>query len=110
MLLDAVTAAAGVEEVLRGEANGDARVCSESCSDKLRFRLSDRSGVLRFAEFEIRDAPACREVESALREYLIGRALADVDLSYLRNLVCPGNGECMQAVIAEVRRYQQLFV
>ena len=83
---------------------------ADDCHDKLRFRLNDDSGVLRFVEFEIRSAPTCRDVEKTLREYLVGRALADVDLEYLRNLACTGNGECMQAVIREVQKYQYLFV
>ena len=85
-------------------------MCIEDCHDKLRFRLNDDSGVLRFVEFEIRSAPTCQDMEGTLREYLVGRALTDVDLEYLRNLACTGNGECMQAVIREVRKYQRLFV
>lgn len=83
---------------------------SEDCRDKLRFRLNDNSGVLRFMEVEIRNTPACRDTEEALRKHLVGRALADVDLDYLRKLTCPGNGECMLAVIREVQKYQHLFV
>ena len=83
---------------------------AEACHDKLRFRLNDDSGVLRFMEFEILNTPACDDMEKTLREYLVGRALADVDLEYLRNLACTGNGECMQAVIREVQQYQHLFV
>ena len=83
---------------------------AEDCHDKLRFRLNDDSGILRFMEFEIRSAPTCRDVEKTLREYLVGRALAEVDLDYLRKLTCTGNGECMQAVIREVQKYQGLFV
>ena len=49
-------------------------------------------------------------MEDTLREYLVGRALADVDLEYLRNLACTGNGECVQAVIREVQKYQHLFI
>ena len=85
-------------------------MCAEGCSDRLRCWLSDESGVLRFKELEILDAPECREVEAALREYLVGRALANVDLDYLRRLSCTGNGECLQAVVREVQKYQVLFV
>ena len=83
---------------------------AENCRDKLRFRLNDGSGSLRFMEFEIRNAPTCQDVEKTLREYLVGRALAEVDLDYLRKLTCTGNGECMQAVIREVQKCQHLFV
>ena len=83
---------------------------AEDCRDKLRFRLNDDSGILRFMEFEILNAPTCRDMEKTLREYLVGRALVEVDLDYLRKLTCTGSGECMQAVIREVQRYQCLFV
>ena len=81
----------------------------DDCHDRLRFRLNDRGGVLRFMEFEILNPSRCRDVEETLREYLVGRALADVDLDYLRKLTCTGDGECMQAVIREVQKHQHLF-
>lgn len=83
---------------------------SESCHDNLRFRLNDDDGLLRFVEFEILNASRCRGMEETLREYMVGRALADVDLDYLRKLTCKGDGECTQAVIREVEKHQHLFV
>lgn len=83
---------------------------SKDCRDRLRFRLSDASGVLRFVEFEILDHDECHDMETTLREYLVGRALADVDLDFLRGLTCAGNGACMDAVICEVQKCQHLFV
>jgi hypothetical protein len=83
---------------------------AEQCHDRLRFQLSDKSGVLRFVEFEIVNASRCRGMEETLREYLLGRALADVDLSYLQGLACGGNGDCMHALIREMQKYQYLFV
>jgi hypothetical protein len=89
---------------------GGANMFGEDCHGRLRFRLNDDSGVLRFVEFEILNAPRCRDTESRLRMYLVGRALADVDVDYLRSLSCVGNGECLQTIIREVRKYQDLFV
>lgn len=82
---------------------------AEECRNRLRFRLNDDSGVLRFMDFEILNPSRCRDMEKTLREYLVGRALADVDLDYLRMLTCTGNGECVQAVIREVEKHQALF-
>jgi len=82
---------------------------AEDCHARLRFRLNDDSGVLRFMEVEIPNASTCRDMEQLLQEYLVARALADVDSDYLRNLAGTGNGECMQAVIRAVRKYQHLF-
>lgn len=82
---------------------------SEGCHDRLRFRLNDNDGLLRFVEFEILNASRCRGIEVTLREYFLGRALADVDLDYLRKLACAGSGECMQAVIRKVEKHRHLF-
>ena len=82
---------------------------AEDCRNRLRFRLNDDSGALRFVEFEILDASRCGDMERTLRDYLLGRALVDVDVEYLRKLTCAGNGECMQAVIREVEKQQHLF-
>ena len=82
---------------------------SDDSHDRLRLRLNDESGVLRFVEFEILNPSRCRDVEQMLREYVLGRALADVDLGYLCKLSCNGNDECLRGVIYEVHKYQQLF-
>lgn len=83
---------------------------AEDCHDRLRCRLNDDDGVLRFVEFEVLNAWRCRGVETALQRYFAGRALGDVDLDYLGELTCTGKGECIHAVIREVNRYLGLFV
>ena len=83
---------------------------SKDCHDRLRCRLNDDDGALRFVEFEILNPSNCRGVATALEEYFVGRALADVDFDHLRRLMCPGNGECIHAVIREVNRQLCLFV
>ncbi len=82
----------------------------DECRDRLRFRLNDASGVLRFVEFEILGTPTCRDLETTLRSYLVGRPLAEVDLDYLRTLHCAGRGDCVHAVIREVQKHQALFL
>ena len=83
---------------------------AENRHDRLRLRLNDDDGVLRFVDFEILDASRCRGTERLLQEYFVGRALADVDFDYLRGLICEGNGECIHAVIREVNKHLCLFV
>ena len=82
---------------------------TEKCHDRLRFRLGDDSGLLRVEEFAIQNATECQGMEHTLREYLVGRPLADVDLEYLRRLRCPADGECLRALIHEVQKCQCLF-
>ena len=82
----------------------------DDCSNKVRFSLSDETGVLRFTSFDIADVPDFCEMAETLQEYLVGRPLADVDAGYLRELSCSGNAECLRAVIRMVGEYQQLFV
>ena len=82
---------------------------SEECKDSLRYSLSDESGVLRFDGFEIVSSAECRETQKALQEYLVGRALSEVDLDYLRGLACSRGGGCMDAVIEAVQEHQEMF-
>ena len=85
-------------------------MCASGCNDRLRFRLNDDGGVLRFVEFDILNPLTCQDMVDTLRRYLVGRALADVDLAHLRKLKCTGNGECMRAVLHEVEKQQHLFI
>ena len=80
------------------------------CDDKIRFSLSDESGILRFETFAIMDAPECRDLEQELRAYLVGRPLSKASLGYLRSLTCDGDGVCMRAVIRAIEEHQQLFL
>ena len=84
-------------------------MCASKCSDRLRFRMSDDSGVLRIEEFAIQNAAECQGMEHTLREYLVGRPLGDVDLEYLQRLRCPADGKRLRAMIEEVQKYQRLF-
>ena len=83
---------------------------SEDGHDRLRCRLNDDDGILRFVNFEILNASECRGTAKVLQEYFVGRALADVDFDYLRGLMCRGNVECIHPVIREVNKHLRLFV
>ena len=80
------------------------------CYDKIRFSLSDESGVLRFETFAIMDVPECRDMEREFRAYLVGRPLSEADLGHLRSLTCDGDGICTRAVIRAIEEQQQLFL
>ena len=91
---------------------------SQECRDRIRFTLSKETGIQRFKDFKLVEGPECGEMGEALREYLEGRPLAEVDLGYMRGLKCPymrslecqENGGCVLAVIDVIREYQDLFV
>ncbi len=93
-------------------------MASQECRDRIRFTLSNETGVQRFKAFELVDDPECGEMGKFLREYLVGRPLAEVDLDYLRSLKCPymrslecqESGGCVLAIIDVIREYQDLFV
>lgn len=82
----------------------------DECYDKVQFSLSDDSGVLRFESFAIPDAPDCRAVEQGLRQYLVGRALADVELPELLRLSCDGGGACIEAVVRAIEVHRRLLL
>ena len=85
-------------------------MASQECRDRIRFTLSNETGVQRFKAFELVDDPECGEMGKLLREYLVGRPLAEVDFDYLRSLKCQRNGGCTLAVIEVVREYQDLLI
>ena len=83
---------------------------SQGCYDNVRLWLSKENGACYFKSFDIVDAPECNAVTEQLRDYLVGRRLADVDLGYLQSIKCEGNGACMRAVIDIIHEYQDMFV
>ena len=72
------------------------------CRDKVRFSLSDSTGTLRFTDFDIVDAPECGQVAGTLKEYLLGRPLAELDLDHIRQMTCPGNGQCIRDIVSVI--------
>ena len=83
---------------------------SQECYDNVRLWLSKENGAWHFKSFDIVDAPECNAVAEQLRDYLLDRRLADVDLQYLQSIKCQGNGACMRAVIDIIHEYQDMFV
>jgi len=81
----------------------------DECADKVRFTLSDETGALRFKDFDIIDAPECKEIADTLRQYLLGRPVAEIDVGYIRTLECPGNGQCMHAIANVVAQNKAMF-
>ena len=81
----------------------------ECCVDNIRFGLSDQSGELRFESFDIVDPPECSEVIDKLREYLIGRSLAEIDITIIRGLECLDSDLCMERVAGMIEEYQEFF-
>jgi len=81
----------------------------DQCLDKLQFTLSDESGVLRFKSFDIADAPECWQIAKTLRQYLVGRALDDVDVDYIRSLSCSGSGVCIEKIATVVAEYREMW-
>jgi hypothetical protein len=81
----------------------------DDCRNRVRFALSDSTGVLRFTDFDIVDAPECREVAKTLKAYLVGRPLAELDLDHIRGLSCGGNGQCVRDVADEIEDYRRIL-
>lgn len=81
----------------------------EQCYDSIRFSLSDLSGRMRFESFDIVDVPECRDVAARLREYLVGRPLAQVDVQRIRSTECADDCTCLPEVARVVREQQRIF-
>lgn len=82
----------------------------EACADRIRFSLSDASGKLVFSAFEFVGRGTCPEAEQRLREHLLGRPLADVDLRLVERLSCASGQACFPQIAAVIREHQQLFL
>jgi len=80
------------------------------CRNKVRFALSDSTGALRFTDFDIVDAPECSQIAGTLKEYLLGRPLADLDLDHIRGLTCPGNGQCFRDIVGVIDDCRAILV
>ena len=80
-----------------------------SCRDKVRFSLSDETGELRFTDFDIVDAPECRDVTIVLKHYLLGQPLADIDLDQVLRISCQGDERCMPDVAEAIAECQRMF-
>ena len=82
---------------------------ADECVDKVRFSLSDKTGVLRIDDFDIVDAPQCTTFAEKLKRYLIGRPVAEIDVDYIRSLGCSGDGQCMRTIVDVIAEYHELF-
>ncbi len=80
------------------------------CKDKIRFSLSDRSGALRFEAFDVVDQPDCRHIVDALRQILLHRPLAEIDVAEVERLSCPHGDQCMRAAAKIIRECQGTFL
>jgi len=81
----------------------------QECRDRVRCALSDRTGALSFENFDIVDAPDCSETAYNIREYLLGRPLAEVDVDSIREMGDLGNPLCARVVAGLVADCQRLF-
>jgi len=79
------------------------------CYDSIRFSLSDLGGRMRFESFDVADMPECKGAAASLREYLVRRLLAEVDVERIRSMEYDGRCTCVEEVARVVREQQRLF-
>jgi len=84
-------------------------VTEQECWHRLRAALSDRTGMLRFENFDIVNAPDSAETAATLRHYLVGRALAEKNPAYIRKLGSVTEPVCARPVVQLVRKSQRRF-
>jgi hypothetical protein len=81
----------------------------EPCYHKIRFTLSDASGVLRFTSFDIMGGLTCSGAEEKLKSILLDRPLLEIDLDEIRSLPCKGDGHCLEETARIVAEQQELL-
>lgn len=82
----------------------------EDCRRRIRCMMSDRTGELRFEAFEIVDAPQCAATVERIRQYLLGRPLAEVDPGRIREIGRDENPLCARVVAQMVAESRRTFV
>ena len=85
-------------------------ITEQECRDSMRCGLSDRTGTLRFDTLDIVASPDCIEIATALRGYLVGRALAEADAAHIRQLGGMTHPLCAGVVAGLVQRAQSTFL
>jgi hypothetical protein len=79
------------------------------CYDSIRFSLSDLSGRMQFESFDIAHTPECRRAAASIRNYLLHRPLAEVDVGRIRSMERDGTCPCVAQAARLVREQQRLF-
>ena len=81
----------------------------KGCYDNIRFALSDGGGRMRFESFDIIDVPECHDVAARLREYLVHRPLAQVDVERIQAMQRAATATCIPDVARAVDELKRLF-
>ena len=79
------------------------------CYGNIRFALSDRGGRMCFESFDIIDVPECQNVAARLRDYLVHRPLAQVDVRQIRSMRHAATAMCIPDVARAVDELKRLF-
>ena len=82
----------------------------DDCYDKVRFKLSDETGDLRFTSFEIINSPECARQVEEIRAKLLGQRLADINTAEILRISCSGNGQCTKTIVNIITEYQDRFL
>lgn len=82
---------------------------SDECRDRVRYSLSDKSGLLRIKDFRIEGRPDCSEAESALRALLVGQPLAEIDVGEIHQISSTCCGECMRTISKVIAECKETF-
>ena len=93
----------------RGNLHGLKQRLMNECNHSTRFSHSDLSGPMRFDSFDVADIAECKAVAVSLREYLVRRPLAEVDVERIRSMERDGTCLCVREVARVVRERQGLF-
>jgi len=81
----------------------------KNCYDNIRFVLSDRGGRMCFESFDIIDMPECQNTSARLREYLVHRPLAQVDVRRIQSMQRADTPTCIPDVARAVDELKRLF-
>ncbi len=79
--------------------------------EAVRFKLSDRDGVIRFATFDVVSGFFPEKIKERLTNYLIGKPLADVTCEELMKILGSSvDTDSSKRLLDMIGSYQQLFM
>ena len=78
-----------------------------SCSDNIRYSLSDSDGKLRFVEFEVLGALKDSQLAKTLKEYFKERYLKDVSPEDIPADCCIKDRGCIEGILEDLNDLKQ---
>ena len=80
---------------------------NQTCSDNIRYSLSDSDGKLRFVEFEVLGTLRGSQMAKTLTDYFLGRCLNEVSLKDMPRDCSVEDRGCIEGILKDITKLKQ---